>query len=134
MWNYTPDNTNARGDLWNDEDFSIFSRDQQAVPDDISSGGRALEALVRPYPAKMAGEPLEMSFDAWRKVFRLVFRHDPQVTAPTLIYVPAIQYPAGIRVEVSDGEHTFYETAQEIIYAHSTSRDVHTIVISPFQR
>ena len=29
IWNYTADNTNARGDMWNDEDLSIFSRDQQ---------------------------------------------------------------------------------------------------------
>ena len=48
LWNYTSDNTNAHGDLWNDEDLSIFSRDQQTDPDDINSGGRALEAVVRP--------------------------------------------------------------------------------------
>ena len=82
LWNYTADNTNSHGDLWNDEDFSIFSRDQQANPADLNSGGRALEALVRPYPARIAGELLEMSFDSQRKVFRLVFRHDPQVSAP----------------------------------------------------
>jgi hypothetical protein len=27
--NHTADNSNARGDQWNDEDFSVFSRDQQ---------------------------------------------------------------------------------------------------------
>lgn len=32
IWNYTSDNTNERGDLWNDEDLSIFSRDQQDDP------------------------------------------------------------------------------------------------------
>ena len=42
LWNYTPDNTNSRGDLWNDEDFSIFCRDQQVNPGDLNSGGRAL--------------------------------------------------------------------------------------------
>ena len=29
IWNYTPDNTHLHGDLWNDEDFSIFCREQQ---------------------------------------------------------------------------------------------------------
>jgi hypothetical protein len=41
IWNYCADNTNACGDLWNGEELSIFSRDQQRDPADISSGGRA---------------------------------------------------------------------------------------------
>ena len=77
LWNYTPDNTNARGDQWNDEDLSLFSRDQQHCssedddqqdPDaarDLNSGGRALGAVVRPYAHRVAGVPLEMRFDAW---------------------------------------------------------------------
>ena len=48
LWNYTPDNSNERGDQWNSEDLSIFSRDQQSDPSDINSGGRALSAIVRP--------------------------------------------------------------------------------------
>jgi hypothetical protein len=50
VWNYTPDNTNAHGDGWNDEDFSIFSRDQMRGTGDLDDGGRALQAVVRPYP------------------------------------------------------------------------------------
>jgi len=69
LWNYTADNTNLRGDQWNDEDFSIFSRDQQGNPGDIHSGGRALEAVVRPYAMRVAGEPLRMSFDLRSRVF-----------------------------------------------------------------
>ena len=57
LWNYTADNTNARGDMWNDEDLSIFSRDQQGDPEDINSGGRALRAVLRPYPVATAGKP-----------------------------------------------------------------------------
>ena len=98
LWNYTADNTNARGDLWNDEDLSIFSRDQRTDPGDINSGGRALEAVVRPYASKTAGEPLKMSFDIRRRRFDFEFRHDPAVDAPTEIFVPNFQYPHGIRV------------------------------------
>ena len=58
IWNYAADNTNARGDLWNGEDLSIFSRDQQDDPMDPDSGGRGLRALVRPYPRATAGTPL----------------------------------------------------------------------------
>jgi hypothetical protein len=35
LWNYTADNTNERGDKWNGEDLSIFSRDQQTDSADI---------------------------------------------------------------------------------------------------
>jgi hypothetical protein len=36
------------GNKWNDEDLSIFSRDQQANPSDVNSGGRGLAAVARP--------------------------------------------------------------------------------------
>ena len=58
IWNYTPDNSNEYGDHWNEEDLSIFSRDQQHDPEDMNSGGRSLAAIVRPYPTATAGEPL----------------------------------------------------------------------------
>ncbi len=93
IWNYTPDNTNERGDKWNDEDLSIFSRDQQDDPADISSGGRALEAVVRPYARKTAGEPISMGFDLASRIFTFEFKHDPSVSEPTEIFVPEWQYP-----------------------------------------
>ncbi|MFW9971027.1 MAG: cellulase family glycosylhydrolase, partial [Candidatus Odinarchaeota archaeon] len=49
QWNYTADNDNQWGDQWNLEDLSIFSRDQQLNPDDINSGGRAIEGFCRPH-------------------------------------------------------------------------------------
>ena len=48
LWNYTADNSNGRGDQWNGEDLSLFSRDQQKDAADINSGGRALAAGTRP--------------------------------------------------------------------------------------
>ena len=52
IWNYTSLNSNEKGDLWNSEDFSIFSIDQQYKPEDPYSGIRGKEAVVRPYPNK----------------------------------------------------------------------------------
>ena len=100
LWNYTADNTNARGDQWNGEDLSLFSRDQQADPADIHSGGRALQAAIRPYARATAGEPLRQVFDRRRGHFVLEFRPDPAVTAPTEVFVPGLQYPNGCRLEV----------------------------------
>lgn len=127
LWNYTADNDNRWGDQWNDEDLSIFSRDQQANPNDINSGGRALEAVVRPYACKVAGEPLRMAFDLKRRTFEFEFRHAPEVSAPTEIFVPNYQYPDGYKVEVSDGAYQVDRANQTLIYRHSAEQDVHHV-------
>ena len=131
IWNYAADNTNARGDLWNGEDLSVFSRDQQDDPMDPDSGGRGLRALVRPYPRATAGTPLQSSFDCRSRHYTLRFRHDSAIEAPTEIFVPALQYPPGARVEASDGTWELCTAKQLLIYRHSTGRSEHTIRLSP---
>jgi hypothetical protein len=131
LWNYTADNTNAHGDLWNDEDLSIFSRDQQRDPNDIHSGGRALGAVVRPYARATAGEPLRMRFDRRRRTFDFEFRHTPRLSAPTELFVPDYQYPDGYTVAMSDGRCETRPETQTLIYYHTTERDVHTLHIKP---
>jgi hypothetical protein len=131
IWNYTADNTNARGDLWNGEDLSIFSRDQRTDPRDINSGGRALRALLRPYPAAIAGQPLRASFDNGRRRFEFQFRHDPAVSAPTEIFVPNLQYPRGYNIHMSDGTCEVRLGEQMLFYMHGWERDDHTLTIMP---
>jgi hypothetical protein len=131
LWNYTADNDNRRGDQWNGEDLSIFSRDQQIDPSIVHSGGRALEAVVRPYPQRIAGEPVEMRFDVRRRVFDFSFRHDPAARAPTEIFVPRFQYPVGYAVDVSDGTFEIDQHAQILTYHHSTDQETHHIRVSP---
>lgn len=131
LWNYTADNTNARGDMWNDEDLSIFSRDQQEHSEETHSGGRALEAVVRPYPLATAGEPLKLFFNVKKRNFKYSFRHDPALSEPTFIFVPQYQYPNGYTVEVTDGEFEINQADQTLIYRHSSGRSEHTIQIKP---
>jgi hypothetical protein len=133
LWNYTADNSNARGDLWNDEDLSIFSRDQQRDPGDLNSGGRSLDAAVRPYPRCTAGQPLRMSFDYRRRVFEYVFRHDPAISAPTELFMPRLQYPSGYSVTVSDGTWAIDSEQQILRYCHGDTLDVHTISCAPLK-
>jgi Glycoside hydrolase family 5 C-terminal domain/Cellulase (glycosyl hydrolase family 5) len=129
-WNYTPDNNNQHGDQWNGEDLSIFSRSQQDNPDDIHSGGRALTAIVRPYPKVIAGKPLQIRFSHRSGNFSFTFQHDPQVSAPTEIFVPNYQYPRDYRVEVSDGTFEKLPERQTLVYYHSNQNTRHTIHIT----
>jgi hypothetical protein len=131
LWNYTADNDNERGDQWNGEDFSIFSRDQQEDPGDLDSGGRALESAVRPYARAVAGEPLEMAYNPGRRVFDFTFRHDAAIQAPTEIYVPNLHYPDGYEVEVSDGTYTADREAQVLVYHHGDALAVHHFRLRP---
>lgn len=131
LWNYTPNNTNDRGDLWNDEDFSIFSRDQVNGQESPHDGGRALAAVVRPYPRKVAGTPLYLAFDLSKRRFEFEFYHDDGVKAPTEVYLPAYHYPAGVRVTVSDGAFEHDSASQTLFYRHTLSRAVHHIIVEP---
>ncbi len=133
IWNYTADNTNVHGDGWNEEDLSIFSRDQQRDPKDVNSGGRALEAVARPYARAVAGALLHMGFDCRRRLFACAFRHDPRVAAPTEIFIPNFQYPNGVEITVSDGSWAL-DTEQQILeYRHTASCEIHTVRIRPMR-
>ncbi len=105
QWNYTASNSNdlAIGDGWNQEDLSIFSRDQQTDPADINSGGRALAGFVRPYAQATQGIPRTMKFDRISGTFEFMFESDPCAARSTEIFVPRVQYPRGCVLEVSGG-------------------------------
>lgn len=131
LWVYTADNSNARGDLWNDEDFSLFSRDQQTGSGSIHDGGRALQAAVRPYPMRTAGQPLHLSFDIRSRRFEFTYRGDDAVDAPTEIFIPAYQYPRGCIVEVSDGSYDLDPAAQLLRWRHAPGQALHRVVVKP---
>ncbi|HEY4944311.1 MAG TPA: cellulase family glycosylhydrolase [Rhizomicrobium sp.] len=101
QWNYTAANRNdaAMGDNWNQEDLSIYSRDQGTGPNDPDSGGRAVKGFSRPYARRIQGEPTSAKFDAAAGTFTLVFNADPAIDAPTEIYVPTLHFPRGAKVD-----------------------------------
>ncbi len=102
LWNYTASNRNdaACGDGWNQEDLSVYSRDQD--------GGRAEAGFVRPFVRRAQGVLKEMKFDRASGVFTFTFDADPKIGAATEIYLPVTQYPdafamaaPGLQVEPS---------------------------------
>jgi hypothetical protein len=95
QWNYTASNSNdlAAGDSWNQEDLSIFSRDQHDAAKGKDSGGRAVAGFARPYARATQGTPLVMRFDRTEGAFTLTYEADPAIRAPTEIALPETQYP-----------------------------------------
>ncbi|KAI8818413.1 glycoside hydrolase superfamily [Fimicolochytrium jonesii] len=96
-------------------------------------GGRALDAVVRPYAAKIAGEPVFMRFDINTLEFVLEFTtprlsssvnqtataDTVDITRITEIFVPGFHYThpsATVHVEVSDGEWMYDATRQTLYY------------------
>jgi hypothetical protein len=65
-------------------DYSLMDPDGTARP-------VLLDALVRPYPERVAGRPISYAFDG---TFTLAFEPDPSITAPTIINVPARVFPS----------------------------------------
>ncbi len=129
QWNYTADNNNEWGDLWNMEDLSIFSRDQQLNPSDINSGGRAIEGFCRPHFIHCSGIPLKMEFIFKEKTFNFEFDADSSIKAPTVVYIPIIQYPNGYEVLISDGE-TYKKEDEQLVFIKTKKDGVHTVNIT----
>lgn len=130
LWNYTADNTNERGDQWNQEDLSIFSKDQIHPlddPHDLDAGGRAVGGFCRPYPKAIAGEPLTLAFDIDSREFTFSFKHAADIHQPTEIYVPDYHYGIGLGVEISDGEVEYDQENQLLRWFHAYETEIHTI-------
>lgn len=125
LWNYTADNTHARGDLWNDEDLSLFCREDGQHYEGLDQGGRVLEALVRPYPMATAGRLLSFSFDRKTRRFELVLQGASDMTQPTEVFLPRLQYPHGVEGVTEGGRYTV-DLEQQRLWLWPTREDTRT--------
>jgi hypothetical protein len=131
LWNYTASNRNdaAIGDGWNQEDLSVFSRDQQADPSDLTSGGRATEGFVRPFVQRCQGALKEMKFDRASGSFTFTFDADPLIDAPTEVYYPIIP-PCSGAIDIIDVDDRGLRVEFESGIAFwATQGGTHTVVI-----
>lgn len=130
QWNYTADNTHTDGDQWNHEDFSIFCCDEVAAGTDLESGGRTIDAFVRPYVRHCAGTPIEMTFDLATRRFRLEIEADPAIESPTLLFAPQRHFGDKPAVTVSGGTTSYDPSSQTLEWDHSGSDGSLTIELS----
>lgn len=134
LWNYTPSNKAylGGGDLWNGEDFSIYSEiDAEHVKDEAIrngpyAGARARQAWIRPNATKIAGVPIKSEFELRKRQYTLVFEPAQSSCAlarQTEIFVPAmyLSMPERLEVTIKGIEatwHLLHET-QTLVMSHA---------------
>ncbi|KAI6015142.1 glycoside hydrolase family 5 protein [Pisolithus orientalis] len=129
LWNYNPHNSDVEGDDWNGENFSPHLHW-------ITAAG-ILSAIVRPYPAKTAGIPLQFSYEM--NTGQFTFEWKPSDTIPleqagqtkvipvareTEIFVPSLlTHGRKLKVEGLEPEDTYVhdESRQTLFIVHGTS-------------
>ena len=87
-----------------------------------------VEAVVRPYPERVAGKLASYAFDASTSTLTFVMTADPAVTAPTIVSLPPRVYPSG--AEVDCGGCTVTDAPGSVALTH-VSPSVTTISVRP---
>ncbi|KAG9296107.1 hypothetical protein G9A89_011960 [Geosiphon pyriformis] len=124
--------------------------DQEDVNDDDHrhhTGGRVLDAVLRPYAAKVAGEPESMIFNLKNLEFTLQFKNYAESSHPifqidsndfappeTEIYIPNYHYNQRyLDIRVSDGDWRYVKSRQTLYWRvkdWKTPGLVHTLRVS----
>jgi len=75
-----------------------------------------------------------MKFDAVKRVWTCEFEVDVSIKAPTVVFVPEYQYPAGFSIFSPLGTTRAFKETQSIEYTpghNAKTGDKHTITIFP---
>lgn len=88
--------------------------------------------MVRPYPVRIAGEPVSFSFDQATKVFTLTYRESADAQGPTEIYIPeARHYPNGFTIETRDVNWSPEYDGRILKFYHDPNEYTHVITLRP---
>lgn len=144
LWNYNPENNDAKGDHWNGENFSWFNgvralpssllyHEQTAVS--LDQGGRILPAVIRPYPAKTAGIPSAFKYEMNTGTFTYSWtsfgdanqsdkRSSPSLSDQTEIFVPHLitQNRKVIVQGLTDRDAYLYDINRQTLYIIPNNR------------
>ena len=131
QWNYTASNRNdlAIGDGWNQEDLSIFSRDQQIDPEDLNSGARGLKGFLRPYPRAISGQVEDVSYNREARTFLLKFHSDGKEVSE--IFMPRSLFPEGYSIELK-GAEAIYEDQRQLLHVRSEGACDVVMFVEPY--
>jgi endoglycosylceramidase len=88
-----------------------------------------LGAVVRPYPERVAGDPVSYAFDAATSTFTFVYKPNAGIKAPTIVSIPPRIYPNGYKVDC--GGCVFSQAAGGITITTAPSGDTATVSIHP---
>ncbi|KDQ21322.1 glycoside hydrolase family 5 protein [Botryobasidium botryosum FD-172 SS1] len=130
LWTYNPLNDDVNGDYWNGENFSWFSKARaapalkslsQAEPA-LDEGARLLRAVVRPYPAKVAGIPLSFQYEVNTGAF--VFEY----ANPSTGFTKRPQSAASVASPPLDSHGHIHARETEIFFPSSLARGRRLIV------
>jgi len=125
------DLADARFESWTFYDMvSITDRDGALI-------GDTMRVMARPFAQAIAGTPVSMSFTSSSGIFTLKYEADPAIEAPTEIVVPALRFPHGFSIDLSDGLTWEMVQGRKNVVAISSTKlvsaptQVATVVISP---
>lgn len=133
IWNYTASNENNLmiGDGWNQEDLSIFSRDQ--VDSGLGlNGARGELGFCRPFVRYAQGTITDFRFDAGSGEFVCHLKLDHQLKAASEIFVPAIHFGASPAIDISgvDVELKF-DAQNQLLHLRALSSGTLQVRINP---
>jgi len=81
----------------------VLSNQEDMRHSRLYNGGRALDAVVRPYALAVAGEILESRYDMHNRKYHLSFNRNPAIEAPTKVFLPLYPYVDGVDISWSAG-------------------------------
>jgi endoglycosylceramidase len=91
-----------------------------------------VDAIVRPYPQRIAGEPVSFGYDPAANVFTLTYDTAAGVTGPTEIFIPeAKKYPGGFNVITSDKNVRTEWDGRILKVYHDPDAATHTVRVEP---
>jgi endoglycosylceramidase len=103
QWNYTPGWTDRDKDGWNGEDFTVLSPSGQIRPN----------FRPRPYPRRVAGDPIAFRYEANTIEFTWCARPE---RGETEVFVPCAMLLPGSRLEVTPRDATFrYDQTRQVL-------------------